>query len=130
MTDIVNLSEVRLARTTEQNTYEITDLPGNDAAARPVDLAKTDSAEHDAATDDPSAGVALVDAGPRLAAAKTSPRDRSHLPIVPPWMRDPAAAKAAAQWAVRYYAHCAAFHAVRLPLYWARLAARSPIGAA
>ncbi|MGH3812678.1 MAG: cell division protein FtsK, partial [Pseudonocardiaceae bacterium] len=33
------------------------------------------------------------------------------------------------RWAVGYYAHCTAFHAVRLPLYWLRLAARSPIGA-
>ncbi|MGH3811604.1 MAG: cell division protein FtsK [Pseudonocardiaceae bacterium] len=67
-----------------------------------------------------------------VVASETTPLPRAERPrrtVLPAWTRDREAVKAAVRWAVGYYAHCTAFHAVRLPLYWLRLAARSPIGA-
>ena len=93
--------------------------------ARTVDLSKDDAEEPTAPVD----GVVLYSPG----TADTAKLPRTALPrrpLVAAWLRDPASAKAAARWAVGYYAHCAAFHTLRLPLYWARLAARSPIGLA
>ncbi|MDO5698142.1 MAG: hypothetical protein Q4G51_09230 [Dermatophilus congolensis] len=49
--------------------------------------------------------------------------------VIPPWLRDPASAKAAAVWAAKHTGHVTAFHTVRLPVYWARLAAKAPLGA-
>lgn len=49
--------------------------------------------------------------------------------VLPLWLRDGATAKAAAAWAVRHSAHVCAFHTLRAPVYWARLAGRSPHGA-
>jgi len=59
---------------------------------------------------------------------KTDRRDRERLDLIPAWVKSPEAVKATAKWALEYYAHCVAFHAIRLPLYWGRLAARSPVG--
>ncbi|WP_107081763.1 cell division protein FtsK [Streptomyces sp. SBT349] len=50
--------------------------------------------------------------------------------ILPGWVRSGSELKAAAGWAAGYAGHIAAFHAVRSPLYAAKLAARSPQGAA
>lgn len=49
-------------------------------------------------------------------------------PVVPPWMRDRESARSATVWASKYAAHSVGFHTVRLPVYWARLAGRSPVG--
>jgi S-DNA-T family DNA segregation ATPase FtsK/SpoIIIE len=49
-------------------------------------------------------------------------------PVIPVWLRDPATARQAAAWGVRYAGQTTAFHTVRVPVYWARLAARSPVG--
>lgn len=48
--------------------------------------------------------------------------------VVPEWARDRETARAAAAWATRYTAHVTAFHAVRAPVYWGRLAVRAPLG--
>jgi len=75
-----------------------------------------------------AAGRLLVDP-PSGDFVTTRRRDRDRHPIIPAWVRDPESMKAAAKWAVNYYAHCTAFHLVRLPAYWGRLAARSHVGA-
>jgi DNA segregation ATPase FtsK/SpoIIIE, S-DNA-T family len=49
--------------------------------------------------------------------------------VIPPWMRDRQTAAAAARWGAAHAAHTSAFHALRVPLYGARLVARSPVGA-
>ena len=49
-------------------------------------------------------------------------------PVVPPWLRDATTARQAAAWALRYAGHTTAFHTLRVPVYWARLASRSPVG--
>lgn len=49
--------------------------------------------------------------------------------VLPAWVKDRDAATAAAKWAASYYSHLAAYHGVRLPLYYGKLSARSPLGA-
>lgn len=49
-------------------------------------------------------------------------------PIVPPWLRDRAEFRALVVWLGRYGLHASGFHLARLPLYLARLVARSPRG--
>jgi len=61
---------------------------------------------------------------------KTDRRDRERLDLIPAWVKNPEALKATAKWAWEYYSHCVAFHALRLPVYWGRLAARAHVGVA
>lgn len=49
-------------------------------------------------------------------------------PVVPEWLRSRQNARAAVAWGAQYAAHSTAYHSIRVPVYWARLAARSPIG--
>lgn len=49
-------------------------------------------------------------------------------PIVPDWLRTHQNRRAAVVWGAQYAAHSTGYHALRLPVYWARLAARAPIG--
>ncbi len=69
----------------------------------------------------------LVDPGAARTAA-LRPGDRAVRPIVPAWASDRTTVTATVRWATRYAAHVAAFHALRLPLYAARLVLRSPVG--
>ncbi|MFI6933535.1 cell division protein FtsK [Streptomyces sp. NPDC050287] len=81
---------------------------------------------------DPSTPV-LVDsptlkaAGPgylgRLAGAKRRA-------VVPLWLRSVSELKTASGWVARHYAHTAGYHALRAPVYAARLAFQAPTGAA
>lgn len=48
--------------------------------------------------------------------------------IIAPYLRNLDDLKASTRFVLRYYCHKAAFHAVRTPLYWGRLAAQSPRG--
>jgi hypothetical protein len=49
-------------------------------------------------------------------------------PIIPVWMRNRGEFLTALRWLQRYAVHAAGFHSARLPLYAARLVARSPRG--
>ncbi|WP_275001240.1 hypothetical protein [Promicromonospora iranensis] len=66
-------------------------------------------------------------AAPAGEVIKHRPTDRRE--VLPDWLRSPEAFRATARWAVGYSSHVCAYHAVRLPLYALRLAARAPIGA-
>ncbi|MCX5130856.1 cell division protein FtsK [Streptomyces sp. NBC_00340] len=59
----------------------------------------------------------------RLAAAKR--RD-----VVPLWLRSLAELKTASAWVARHYAHTVGYHALRAPVYAARLAFQAPTGLA
>ncbi|MFE1432404.1 cell division protein FtsK [Streptomyces griseoaurantiacus] len=59
----------------------------------------------------------------RLAGAKR--RD-----VVPLWLRSVAELKTASAWVVRHYAHATGYHALRTPVYAARLARQAPTGLA
>ncbi|AEY90761.1 cell division FtsK/SpoIIIE [Streptomyces hygroscopicus subsp. jinggangensis 5008] len=50
-------------------------------------------------------------------------------PVVPTFLRNAAEFIDAARWTVSYYAHVTAFHALRAPVYLARLLLRAPRGA-
>ncbi len=56
----------------------------------------------------------------------TSREDRR--PIVPPWLRSPASARAAVTARLGFWLHVTLFHLVRIPVYAARLVARAPRG--
>ena len=49
-------------------------------------------------------------------------------PVVPAWLKGWGTASATAAWGARYGLHVTSFHTLRLPVYWGRLAARSPLG--
>ena len=48
--------------------------------------------------------------------------------VLPGWAKNRESATAAAKWAASYYSHLAAYHSVRVPLYYGKLSARSPLG--
>jgi len=56
-------------------------------------------------------------------------RRESRVPVIPPWMRDPAQWRAAVRWALDRAGYTAAFHLVRAPKYAVRLALCAPRGA-
>jgi hypothetical protein len=61
-------------------------------------------------------------------AAVIASRTHQKRPIVPPWMRNRAEARALALWLPRYGAHEVGLQLAHTPLYIARLVARSPRG--
>lgn len=68
---------------------------------------------------------------PPLPASALGPvweRETDRRPVLPAWVTDPATRQAAARWAWNHTLHTASFHAVRVPVYCGRLAARSPRG--
>jgi S-DNA-T family DNA segregation ATPase FtsK/SpoIIIE len=72
--------------------------------------------------------VGTRDHGRDLVPAWSADRRGADRPVIPAWLRDPATARQAAAWGVRHAGKTTAFHTVRVPGYWARLAARSPVG--
>ncbi|MFE1996497.1 cell division protein FtsK [Streptomyces parvulus] len=81
---------------------------------------------------DPSAPV-MVDrsaptaTGPGYLGRLAGARRRA---VVPVWLRSTAELKTAARWVARHYAHAAGYHALRAPVYAARLTLQAPTGAA
>jgi S-DNA-T family DNA segregation ATPase FtsK/SpoIIIE len=51
-------------------------------------------------------------------------------PVVPEWLRSVGELKTASAWVGRHYAHVAGYHALRTPVYAARLSLQAPAGAA
>jgi len=80
----------------------------------------------------PPGGTVVVDGPPdRRREWIIGPRGRAQKrPILPPWARSRAELSHAGRWAVGYVSHTVAFHAVRTPLYAARIARYAPAGAA
>ncbi|MFE6520519.1 cell division protein FtsK [Streptomyces sp. NPDC057794] len=50
--------------------------------------------------------------------------------VVPVWLKSVAELRTASAWVARHYAHAAGYHALRAPVYAARLAFQAPAGAA
>ncbi|MFJ2757485.1 FtsK/SpoIIIE domain-containing protein [Nocardioides sp. NPDC087217] len=69
--------------------------------------------------------LAVRDDSATVAQRASAPRRE----VLPGWAKNRDAAKAAAKWATSYYSHLVAYHTVRLPLYYGKLSARSPLGA-
>jgi S-DNA-T family DNA segregation ATPase FtsK/SpoIIIE len=109
---------------------EMSAAPGADSGGEVVDLDKARSARTESA--DPTARVTVDQptakaTGPgylgRLLAAKRHP-------VVPVWLKSVAELKTAAAWVARHYAHSVGYHALRAPVYVARLTFQAPTGAA
>ncbi|MFF7882893.1 cell division protein FtsK [Streptomyces sp. NPDC020794] len=121
--EVVDLDKARTARTGSA-----------DPSARPDADASADSEPDRSGVEsgDPTARV-MVDqpsvkaAGPgylgRLLAAQRRP-------VVPVWLKSVAELKTAAGWVARHYAHSVGYHALRSPVYAARLTLQAPSGAA
>jgi len=75
--------------------------------------------------DDPAPVDAPVDRAPIVGTVLSS-RDADRRPILPAWVRDRAELHATSQWALGHLWHTTRYHAVRLPLYAARVAMRAP----
>ncbi|MFJ4036246.1 cell division protein FtsK [Streptomyces griseoluteus] len=121
--DVVDLGKARSVREKSADP----DAPACDA--RSADPAPDGSGEE---SDDPGRRVmvdqsATASAGPgylgRLAAAKR--RD-----VLPLWLRSLAELRIATRWVARHYVHTTAYHALRSPVYAARLTMQAPTGMA
>ncbi|WP_405971679.1 cell division protein FtsK [Streptomyces sp. NBC_00988] len=128
--EVVDLGKARSART-ESADSNPTESP--DPTIRVTDSQHT--RDLDAFRDpfgDPTARV-MVDlptvkaTGPgylgRLLAAQRRP-------VVPPWLQSVAELRTASAWVARHYAHSIGYHALRSPVYAARLTLQAPSGAA
>ena len=73
--------------------------------------------------DEPSRPAKLRLVDERQSGVRADPR-----PVLPVWLQSRTALRDAASWSARRSAHVAAFHALRVPLYWLRLTSRSPLG--
>lgn len=121
--EVVDLNKARSARS------ESPDPEPRPGADRSADSRPGESGDESA---DPTASV-LVDsptlkaAGPgylgRLAAAQRRP-------VLPVWLRSLTELRTASAWVARHYAHVAGYHALRAPVYAARLTLQAPTGAA
>ncbi|MFI1465645.1 cell division protein FtsK [Streptomyces wuyuanensis] len=116
--DVVDLDKARSARSESADSQT---RPGADMSA-------------DSASDrsgDPSA-VVMVDqttpavAGPGYLGRLMGARRRD---VVPVWLRSTAELRTAASWVARHYAHTVGYHALRAPVYAARLTFQAPTGA-
>ncbi|MHC0432016.1 cell division protein FtsK [Streptomyces sp. O3] len=117
--EVVDLDKARSARTGSADSS-----PGRSADAVP--------GSDPAGSGDPAARVTVDQPTPRAAGpgylgrlAGARRRD-----VIPVWLRSAAELKTATAWVARHYAHAAGYHALRAPVYAARLALRAPAGAA
>ncbi|MCZ4123893.1 cell division protein FtsK [Streptomyces sp. H39-S7] len=67
---------------------------------------------------------------PTALAETMKAKDKARHSVIPAWLKSPEQRKQVARWAVRHYAAVTGFHAVRIPLYWAKLTAYAPYGLA
>jgi DNA segregation ATPase FtsK/SpoIIIE, S-DNA-T family len=109
---------------------EVVPFPtAGDQPARRDSRGAGDQADETSAGDDADPPV-RVDPPP-LPASALGPRwerPEERRPVLPEWVTDPATRNAAARWAADRAGHTVAYHAVRVPLYFARLAGQSPRG--
>ncbi|MFC7896406.1 cell division protein FtsK [Streptomyces sp. NPDC057381] len=117
-----------------------------DSGGDVVDLDKARSARAESADRSPDSGDGRSGAGSgdpstpvmvdRSAPTATGPGYLGRLAgarrraVVPVWLRSTAELKTAAGWVARHYAHAAGYHALRAPVYAARLTLQAPAGAA
>ncbi|MEU7201414.1 cell division protein FtsK [Streptomyces sp. NPDC045470] len=107
--DVVDLDKARSARTAPEPP-----APAPDAAEDPTVPVMVDR-------------PAPAAAGPGYLGRLAGARRRD---VIPLWLRSAAELKTAAAWVARHYAHATGYHALRAPVYAARLALQVPAGAA
>ncbi|WP_320775074.1 cell division protein FtsK [Streptomyces sp. CRN 30] len=117
--EVVDLNKARSARaeSTDRTADRSPDSPPVQSGPESADPTKPVS------VDQPTpAGIGPGYLG-RLAAAKRRA-------VVPVWLKSVSELRTASAWVARHYAHAAGYHALRTPVYAARLALRAPAGAA
>ncbi|HET9873912.1 MAG TPA: hypothetical protein VFP89_15110 [Propionibacteriaceae bacterium] len=139
------------AQADDQSTADVADLAAGSPSIQELDQ-EHGTGPRDTALDDGSAVIELVEASPAdvldpdsgraggaddregqlvdQGVAALGPATLVARPVLPAWCASRAEFVDAAGWAARHAAHVTAFHALRLPLYWCRLATRSPVGMA
>ena len=121
--EVVDLDKARSART---ESADLTTRPDADRSA------DSNPARSGAESADPTAPVMVDQPTPRA----TGPGYLGRLAgahrraVVPEWLRSVAELRTAAAWVARHYAHAAGYHALRAPVYAARLTIQAPTGAA
>ncbi|MFH9071490.1 cell division protein FtsK [Streptomyces alboflavus] len=117
---VVDLDKARSARTESALDPSVDSGPIESSSA-PV----TESADPDQRlmVDQPTVKAA----GPGYLGRLMGSRRREMIPV---WLRSTAELKTATAWVARHYAHAAGYHALRSPVYAARLALQAPVGAA
>jgi S-DNA-T family DNA segregation ATPase FtsK/SpoIIIE len=121
--EVVDLGKARSARS---ESPDPTALPDADRSP------DTEPGRSGAESADPTVRV-MVDqptptaTGPGYLGRLAGARRRA---VVPVWLRSMAELKTAAAWVARHYAHAAGYHALRAPVYAARLALQAPTGTA
>ncbi|MEV5007158.1 cell division protein FtsK [Streptomyces sp. NPDC055692] len=109
--DVVDLDKARSART---RSADPTTRPGVDASADPTAPVMVDQPTPTAA-------------GPGYLGRLAGARRRA---VVPIWLRSTTELRTASAWVTRHYTHTFGYHALRAPVYAARLALQAPAGAA
>ncbi|WP_405571540.1 cell division protein FtsK [Streptomyces sp. NBC_01167] len=128
--ELFNRLEAEMADSDTDAGGEVVDLD----KARSVREQSADSAADGSGAEsaDPTAPV-MVDqptpksAGPGYLGRLQGARRRS---VVPIWLKSLAELRTASAWVARHYAHSVGYHALRSPVYAARLAFQAPTGAA
>ncbi|MCL7428149.1 cell division protein FtsK [Streptomyces sp. YS415] len=121
--EVVDLDKARSART---ESADPTARPDSDPSA------DSETGRSGAESGDPTARV-MVDlptptaTGPGYLGRLLGAQRRA---VVPVWLRSVAELRTATAWVARHYAHAAGYHALRAPVYAARLALQAPTGAA
>ncbi|MGW3423354.1 cell division protein FtsK [Streptomyces phaeochromogenes] len=121
--EVVDLDKARSAR---DQSADPTTRPDSDPSADSVpDRSGGESGDPTARrlVDLPTAKAAGPGYLGRLLAAQRRP-------VVPLWLKSVAELKTAAAWVARHYAHSVGYHALRSPVYAARLTLQAPSGAA
>lgn len=118
------------------------DTPNSATAGQADESRETEAPEDERAAEstEPDSGESTVIEGEVIESpqvdqpeAKSEPgssltRSEKRLPILPAWAKDPQEFQATARWALGYAAHTSGYHAVRCPVYLARILARVPQG--
>ncbi|MFJ4755438.1 cell division protein FtsK [Streptomyces sp. NPDC088763] len=121
--EVVDLDKARSARA---GSADLTTRPDSDPSADPENgRSGIESADPTvrAMVDQPTPTAAGPDYLGRLVAAQRRP-------VVPQWLKSVAELRTASAWVARHYAYSVGYHALRTPVYAARLALQAPSGAA
>ncbi|SDK79441.1 cell division protein FtsK [Streptomyces indicus] len=112
---VVDLESARSARAESADS-------GADRSADSADLESGDPSRR-VMVDSPDVKAA----GPGYVGRLMGARRRD---VIPPWLRSTSELKTATAWVAKHYAHSVGYHALRSPVYAARLTLQAPVGAA
>lgn len=121
--EVVDLDKARSARTGSPDPDDRPDADPSPGSAPVRSGAESGDPTARVMVDQPTAKVTGPGYLGRLLAARRRP-------VVPVWLKSLAELKTATAWVARHYAHSVGYHALRSPVYAARLTFQAPSGAA